>query len=188
MATQKGAFVMGSDFTDEVDFFMSDVRAIFPMSGIKVSRSMRRVLNARRFEVTFDRDFGGVIRGCRRPIGENWITPDIIRVYEEIHAAGWAHSVEVWLDGELVGGSYGLALRRCFSAESMFHRVPNASKVALYHLILHCADLGFELFDAQVMNPHLASLGAEEMWEEDYLELFHRTLTKPPVWGSPWPM
>jgi len=110
------------------------------------------------------------MRSCRRPDG-NWINEEIIRAYTSIFEEGWAHCGECWEDGVLVGGIYGVAIGTCFSAESMFHRVTDASKVALWAMVEKCRELGFTIFDAQVMNPHLLSLGAYEVSNAKYMKM-----------------
>lgn len=157
-------------------------RALFPMSGIHVSHSLARTLRRKEFEIRFDTAFEDVIRSCRRPEG-NWINDEIIQAYVEVFQEGWAHCAECWLEGELVGGIYGVALGGCFSAESMFHRRTNASKVALYHMVEKCRSLGFDIFDAQVMNPHLGRMGAYEIPIAEYLETLASVLGKSTVWS-----
>jgi len=161
-----GLFPMGDD-RGRIDWYTSTERALFPISGIHVSRSLAKTLRSGRFTWSFDRAFTDVMRGCLRP-EENWITPEIISVFTEAYEEGWGHSVEVWNGEELVGGSYGLAIGGAFFAESMFHRQTDASKVALWALINECRRQGFVLFDAQVMNPHLESLGAFPLTPEEY--------------------
>jgi leucyl/phenylalanyl-tRNA--protein transferase len=179
-AYEQGAFPMARD-TGEVDWYQPRQRALFPLDGIRVSSSLARVIRKGVYEVRFDTAFGNVMRGCLRPEG-NWISSDFIRVYTEIHHQGWAHSCETWLADELVGGVYGIAIGRCFCAESMFHRATDASKVALWALVNKCRELGFALFDAQLMNPHLCSLGAFEVSHEAYMKLLRRALQE----GTPW--
>ena len=157
-------------------------RALFPIHGIHVSRSLAKVLRQNKFRVTFDVAFEQVMRGCLRP-EDNWISEPIIRTYTQIHYQGWGHSCECWLDDELVGGVYGIAVGTVFSAESMFHRATNASKVALKAMVEKCRDFGFEIFDAQVMNPHLASLGAFEMPQRTYLRMIRPMLERPTAWS-----
>ncbi|MCW5936033.1 MAG: leucyl/phenylalanyl-tRNA--protein transferase [Fimbriimonadaceae bacterium] len=166
-----GMFPMGEE--DEVFFCTLPPRAVVPLDGFRVSRSLRRRIRSGRFTVTFDQAFAQVMEGCARPEG-TWITPDIHRVYGEIHRMGWGHSVEVWEGGELVGGCYGLALGGAFCAESMFHRRSDASKVALWALVEWCRGLGFVLFDAQQMSPHLKSLGGQEIGQFRYLRRFYQ--------------
>lgn len=162
-----GVFPMGTDGTDEVGWFRPTKRCLFPIEGIHVSRSLAKTLRSGRFRVTYDQAFDKVIVACRRPF-DNWITPPIIELYCAAHVEGWGHSCEVWDGDDLVGGTYGLAVGGCFCAESMFHRRTDASKVALHDMITHCREMGFVLFDAQIPNPHLMSLGAVTMGQRDY--------------------
>lgn len=178
-----GVFPMGED-SGEIGWYGVGERALFPLSGIHVSRSLGKTIRSGKFEWTFDRAFNKVMHRCLRPT-RNWITPDIIRVFTEAHFEGWGHSVEVWSGDELVGGSYGLAIGGAFFAESMFHRQTDASKVALWALINECRSQGFELFDAQVMNPHLKSLGAYAVPEEEYEDLLSQAVLKKTQWGLP---
>jgi leucyl/phenylalanyl-tRNA--protein transferase len=147
---------------------------------IKVSKSMRNVLNQSRFTVTFDQDFRGVMQGCAdRPDEGTWITEDFIEAYLTLHELGFAHSVEARnRDGELVGGLYGVSLGRCFFGESMFARASNASKVAFITLARELAQWEFECIDCQIMNPHLESLGAGYLPRTDFLELLGHSLEK----------
>jgi len=167
---QAGAFPMGDD-DGSVDWYQSDPRALFSIQGIRTSRSLARRLRKGDFEIRFDYDFEGTMRNCRRPDG-NWINEEIIRIFTAIHYEGWAHSGEVWRNGRMVGGIYGLGLGGCFAAESMFHRETDMSKVALWAMVERCRELGFTMFDAEVMNPHLASLGAYEVPLDEYLVHF----------------
>lgn len=147
-----------------------DPRAILPLDGFHSSRSLQRVRRRGLHRVTHDRDCAGVIAGCAdRPEG-TWITPAMRRAYEWLHALGWVHSVEVWDEvGELVGGVYGVAIGRFFAAESKFHRVPNASKIALAALVEWLASEGFTLLDVQLATDHLRSLGVVEITRAEYL-------------------
>ena len=144
-------------------------RGVIPMDGLIVSKSMRR--SARRFTVTMDTDFTGVMEACgdiRRD--GRWITDDFVRSYSRLHAGGHAHSVEVRDEnGALVGGLYGVLIDRFFAGESMFHRATDASKVALMHLVGWLADLGVTLLDTQWCTPHLATLGCVEIDRDEYL-------------------
>jgi len=128
-----------------------------------------RVRRRRRFGVTRDVAYADVMRGCGTTHGATWITPAMFAAYVRLHEMGWAHSIEVWRDGELVGGVYGVAVGGLFAAESMFHRVNDASKVALAEIVAHLAARGFALLDVQLLTPHLASLGAIEIPRDDYL-------------------
>jgi leucyl/phenylalanyl-tRNA--protein transferase len=145
-----------------------DPRAILPLDGFHEARSLAR--SRRRCTITHDTAFADVMRGCATSHGPTWITPGMFVAYVRLHELGWAHSVEVWKDGVLVGGLYGVAVGGFFAAESMFHRVRDASKVALAWLVAHLLEQGFGLLDVQLLTPHLASLGAIEITREDYLE------------------
>ena len=138
-------------------------RAVLPAQGLKVTKSMRNILNRRPFRITMDRCFEEVVRQCQQAPrdGEGtWITDDIVDAYVALHDLGVAHSVEAWRDDELVGGLYGVSLGRMFFGESMFSTQSNASKVAFIQLVRWLALNGFGPVDCQIMNPHLASLGA----------------------------
>lgn len=165
-----GAFPMGED-DGTVQFYLSNDRALFPIEGIRVSKRLAKTLRQGKFEVKFDTAFEDVMRACRRP-SDNWINEPIIRAYCEAHAAGWAHCAESWCEDRLVGGVYGIGIGGCFMAESMFHQQTDASKVALHGLVNRCRAVGFRLFDAQVMNPHLASLGAYSLTHDEYMQAF----------------
>ncbi len=145
-------------------------RAVIPLQGLRVTRSLRQ--STRRYQVSVDRDFAGVIAGCADPSRpEGWITPEIVAAYTELHQLGWVHSVEVWdRDGSLVGGLYGVALGGLFAGESMFHVARDASKVALVHLVVLMSKAGGGLIDVQWKTPHLESLGAVIIGKQAYLE------------------
>ena len=132
-AYEQGVFPMADD-EGHIDWYQPYRRALLPMEGIHVSRSLAKTIRKGTFEIRFDTAFEQVMRSCLRP-KENWISEDIIRVYTQIHREGWAHCGECWMEGELVGGVYGVALGACFCAESMFHRATDASKVALWAMV-----------------------------------------------------
>ncbi|MBX3732429.1 MAG: leucyl/phenylalanyl-tRNA--protein transferase [Verrucomicrobiae bacterium] len=168
-----------------VSWWSPDPRAVFPLERIHVPRSLDRSLRRGGFEVTLDRDFAGVIRACAgayRGGSPTWITPEFIRAYETLHACGHAHSVEVWWDGELAGGLYGVALGGFFSGESMFHRVSDASKVAVVHLALRLRERGFTVFDTQMVTPVTRALGAVEIPRARYLQQLKEALHQPERW------
>ena len=149
-------------------------RGVLPLDGFHLSRSLAKVLRSGRFAVTVDRAFDRVVSACAeatpaRP--DTWINPEIERAYAELHRRGYAHSVETWADGALVGGLYGVRLGAAFFGESMFSRVSNASKVAIAHLVARLRVGGFRLLDCQFLTEHLASLGAIEVGREDYVAL-----------------
>ncbi|MFO7974628.1 MAG: leucyl/phenylalanyl-tRNA--protein transferase, partial [Candidatus Hydrogenedentota bacterium] len=144
------------------------------------SRSLRKTIRRRNFEIRFDTVFEDVITGCAeapRSYGEGtWITEEMKRAYTRLHELGYAHSIECWHEGTLAGGVYGLSLGSCFFGESMFTRVTDASKVALSVLAQLCEAWGFEFIDCQLTNEHLLTLGAREIPREDFLNRLHRNL------------
>jgi len=150
-------------------------RAILPLDGFHLSRSLRKTLRSGRFTVTSDQAFAEVIRRCSdRP--ETWINPEIEQSYVALHEVGNAHSIETWQDGELVGGLYGVSLGSAFFGESMFSSATDASKVALAWLIARLIAGGFRLLDCQFMTEHLRSLGAVEITQQQYLQLLSEGL------------
>lgn len=170
--------------TGGIGWFQPRRRAVFPIEGIAVSRSLRKELTRQRFRITFDDAFVAVVQACRRPEG-TWINDEIVRAFVQVHHEGWGHSCECWDGEELVGGVYGIAIGACFCAESMFHTRTNASKVALWALVEECRRLGFELFDAQIMTPHLASLGALEVTHDEYLRRLQDATRRSTSWSLP---
>ncbi len=159
-------------------------RALMPLDErFHIPRSLRRVLNSGRFEVRINGDFAGVLEGCATRgwsyKSETWITPEVARLYLGLYHFGFAHSFETWLEGRLAGGVLGVALGAAFIGDSMFYRVPNASKVALVRLVEYLRLRGFELFDVQVQNPHLARFGAVEVAPEAFLQQLHRAIVRP---------
>ena len=178
---ERAAFPMTME-DGRVEWFQPHRRALFPIEGIHVSRSLAKTIRSASFEVRFDGAFEEVMRGCLRP-DDNWISDDFIRCYTQIHREGWGHCCECRLDGRLVGGVYGIAMGSCFCAESMFHRETDASKVALWALVNRCRELGFTIFDAQIMNPHLASLGAFEIPHREYMKKLRSALVRRTLWS-----
>jgi len=154
-----------------------DPRAIFELDGLHISRRLRRTVRSGRFQTTINRDFAGVIRGCAEGRDDGtWITTDMIAAYERLHQLGHAHSLEVWHGDQLAGGIYGVAIGGFFAGESMFHRVRDASKVALAHLVGRLRQCGFQLFDIQFLTDHTARLGAIEIPRAEYLRRLERAL------------
>ena len=147
---------------------------IFP-DKLHISSSMKKVFKKSVFDLTINKDFAGVIKGCaeifRPDQNGTWISKDIIKAYRELHTLGWAFSAEAWQDGILVGGCYGVLMRRCFVGESMFSKKPNASKAAFLMLALSLFENGVAFIDCQVPTDHLISLGGEPMSRNDFLEL-----------------
>jgi leucyl/phenylalanyl-tRNA--protein transferase len=156
-------------------------RGIVPLDGLRVSRSLRR--SCRDFDIRVDTAFDEVVAACGDPGRDSgWITPAIAEAYGELHRLGWAHSVEAWRDGRLAGGLYGVAIGGLFAGESMFHRVRDASKVALVGLVSLLTEDGVagRLLDVQWVTAHLATLGAVAVPRSAYLELLDRALSVPP--------
>lgn len=178
-AYRQGMFPMPSRARGPVAWWSPDPRAIVPLDGLRVSRSLRR--STRRYEVRVDTDLEGVMRACgdpRRPHG--WITESFVDAYLRLHQLGWVHSVETWTpEGELVGGLYGVSIGGFFAGESMFHRATDASKVALVALVERLGSRGATLLDVQWLTPHLASLGAVEVPRADYLRRLATALDRP---------
>ena len=158
-------------------------RSVLPLDAVHVSRSLRR--SRRRFECTVDTAFRDVVLCCAwgREDGD-WITPPVVEAYCRLHDLGWAHSVEVWSEGALVGGLYGVAIGGLFAGESMFHRATDASKVALVEAAERVAAGGGTLFDVQWSTPHLASMGVVEISRAEYLGRLAPAIAGPTVaWG-----
>lgn len=179
-AYRSGVFPMPGP-EGEVLWFSPVRRGVLPLSGLRVSRSLRRSL--RDFEIRVDTAFTEVIAGCADPRRESgWIDDRVAAAYTRLHELGWAHSVEAWRDGELAGGLYGVSIGGLFAGESMFHRVRDASKVALVGLVERLRDEHADrrLLDVQWRTPHLASLGVVEVPRGTYLARLPAALELPP--------
>src|SRR5476651_2031108 len=170
-------------WTDEpLTWWSPDPRAIFEIERFRPPKRLESKLRHHTFELTIDRDFRSVIHACAQPAEgreSTWISPRFIEAYLELHRQGHAHSVEVWQDQQLVGGIYGVAIQGFFAGESMFHRVTDASKIALCHLMDHLRARKFQLFDTQVLSPLTARLGAIEIRRREYLERLASALRSP---------
>ena len=154
--------------TGELAWWSPNPRGILELQNVKVSRSLRR--SAAHYVVTFDRAFEAVMRACDEERADSWITEEFIEAYVALHSLGWAHSVEVWRDGELAGGLYGLEVGGLFAGESMFHRQRDASKVAFVALAQRLQSCGGDrLLDVQWRTDHLASLGVTGISRQEYL-------------------
>ena len=174
-----GVFPMAESREDPEVFWVDPRwRGIFPLDAFHISRSLARHIRRGGFEISVNRDFDGTLRGCAdRP--ETWINDTIFRLYTTLHARGFAHSLEVWEDGALVGGVYGVTLGAAFFGESMFSRRTNASKVALAYLVDRLRLGGFQLFDTQFITAHLRSLGAVEIPRAEYRRRLAEALARP---------
>jgi leucyl/phenylalanyl-tRNA--protein transferase len=174
----------------DIFWFSPDPRMVLYPQSLKVSKSLRRIIRSERFEIRTDTVFGEVIDACSaqlRPGQEGtWISRSFTAAYQELHRAGYAHSVETFRHGRLVGGLYGVSLGSAFFGESMFFHEKDASKVALAGLASLCRNVGLRFIDCQVENPHLISLGAEPMPRIKYLTLLEEVLENPTRRGK-WP-
>lgn len=172
LAYRKGIFPW-FESDDFLLWWSPDPRMVLFPDRLKVSKSMRTVLRKKQFEVTFNKAFDQVVEACAKVkrFGQNgtWITPGLIEVYSTLHTQGHAHSVEVWEEGFLVGGLYGIDLGTVFCGESMFSKSSNASKVALIYLVKELKKNKYELIDCQVPTQHLASMGAEPVSRTEFL-------------------
>ena len=170
-------------WTDEpLTWWSPDPRAIFDIEKFRPPKRLECKLRGKLFTSTIDQDFRAVIHACSEPAPgreSTWISPRFIEAYVELHRHGHAHSIEVWQEGRLVGGMYGVAIHGFFAGESMFHRVTDASKIALCHLMDHLRSRKFELFDTQVLSPLTARLGAIEIRRRDYLARLASALRNP---------
>ncbi len=175
-----GIFPM-SEARDDPRVFWVDPRhrGILPLDGFHLSRSLRRAIRRAPFDLSLNSAFEDVLRGCAdRP--ETWINDTIFSAYCALHRLGHAHSIEVWAQGELVGGVYGVTLGAAFFGESMFSTRTDASKIALATLVAHLGQTGFALFDTQFLTAHLESLGAVEISRAEYHDRLDAAIRMPP--------
>ena len=175
-----GLFPMAETAEDPELFWVDpERRGVIPLDTFHVPRSLRKVVRRGTFEISVDRDFFGVLDGCAEITDKRratWINSEIVRLYGDLHRRGFAHSVECWRDGKLVGGLYGVALGGAYFGESMFSRETDASKVALVHLVVRLIRGGFTLLDTQFVTPHLAKFGAIEISRAAYRRQLARAL------------
>ncbi len=158
---------------DPITWWSPDPRGIIEFNRFHVSKSLAKLLRKGAFEVTANQAFREVMTGCAEAApgrGETWVTSTFIAAYTRLHEQGHAHSIECWQDGKLVGGIYGVAIGGLFAGESMFHRVSNASKVALTSLVERLRERGFVLFDVQMLTPITRQLGGVEIPRAEYLK------------------
>ena len=186
-AYARGIFPWFND-GDPVLWWCPDPRTVLPTDAVHISRSLRRRLRRRDYEITMDRAFAEVIRACaepRRDDGGTWLIPSMMRAYQRLHDAGAAHSIEVWVEGQLVGGLYGVSLGRMFYGESMFSRRTDGSKIAIVTLAAQLTRWGFPIIDCQMPTAHLITLGATEMPRRSFVRTVERLVKEPPM-PSPW--
>ena len=183
----QGIFPMGDD-DGEIYWYDPDPRAIIPLDdAFHVPRSLARRIRQGGFDVRIDSAFRQVITACAEPDQnrENtWITPPIIDIYCELHRLGYAHSVETWIDGALVGGLYGVAIGGLFAGESMFSRATDSSKISLVYLVERLRAGGFTLLDTQFMTEHLRRFGTCEIPRDEYQRRLRRALQTPTAFGT----
>lgn len=185
-AYRHGLFPMADPAeNNEIGWYAPDPRAILPLGGLHISKSLARVIRQQKFYVTVDESFTEVVRHCAAPASGReltWISDEIIDVYSELHELGFAHSVECWHGGQLAGGLYGVSIGGAFFGESMFSRVTDASKVALVHLVERLNAGGFFLLDTQMTTPHLDRLGVVLIPRVDYEQRLAIALEQEPNW------
>ena len=184
-----GVFPMAKSRADHTVFWVQPkLRGVLPLDAFHVPRSLKKTIRKGLFTVTVDQAFDAVLEGCAettpaRP--DTWINEQIVRLFTELHHAGVAHSIEVWHDGQLAGGLYGLAMGSAFFGESMFSRVTDASKVGLVQLIAILIRGGFTLLDTQFITDHLARFGTIEISQKEYLVQLSSALAQSADWGPP---
>lgn len=172
---------------DPVLWWSPDPRMVLPVRDIVISRSLRKRLRKSDYQVTADRAFAAVLDGCAAPRTDDrgtWIVPSMRRAYIRLFEAGFAHSIEVWMDEELVGGLYGVAIGRMFFGESMFSRRTDASKIALARLAAQMDRWGMPLIDCQMSTAHLASLGARDVPRREFTRLIAPLVREPGIQGT----
>jgi leucyl/phenylalanyl-tRNA---protein transferase len=171
----QGYFLMADD-DNNLGWYSSRERTLIPLDNkFRYPTSLRRVLNQNIFTVDVNRNFLGVVEGCANR-DTTWISDDLKQIYWDLYKAGWAYSFETWQDDKLAGGILGIVIGGAFIGESMFYSIPDASKIAMVKLVERLRDRQFVLFDAQMMNPHLARFGAYPINNNDYEELLHKAL------------
>ncbi len=188
LAYQNGIFPWFNE-EDPIIWWSPDPRFVLLPHQLKVSKTMRQTLRRNVFTITLDTDFKSVLENCQaiRRNGQDgtWITGEMLAAYVRLHELGFAHSVEVWQEGALVGGLYGISLGKCFFGESMFAKVSNASKAGFITLVQHLETLGFDMIDCQTETEHLQSLGADFISRADFLE-YLKLNNKKESWTGKW--
>ncbi len=183
-----GVFPMAKSREDRTVFWVQPkLRGVLPLDGFHIPRSLKKTIRRGQFTITVDAAFDEVMAGCAetthaRP--DTWINEQIVRLFTELHHAGVAHSVEVWDDGQLVGGLYGLAMGSAFFGESMFSRATDSSKTALVALVAMMKRGGFTLLDTQFITDHLARFGTVEISQKEYLVQLAAALARSATWGA----
>lgn len=181
-----GLFPMGGP-TGEITWYSPDPRGVFPLNTFRVPGTLRKTIRRGQFQVRINSSVPEVIANCGERGEGTWITPAIRRLYLALHDAGYVHSVETWRDGELVGGLYGVSIGAAFFGESMFHRVTDASKVALVALVERLKARDYRLLDTQWTTPHLARFGAVDVPKSEYLKQLEAAIVLPRSFVDQWP-
>jgi len=169
-----GAFPMADSKTGTINWYMPETRTIIPLDHYNIPRSARKASESIDFEIRKDTDFAGIIDGCSDR-EQTWLSKDLIEAYKRLHRRGHVHTVETWLEGELVGGLYGITFRGAFFGESMFSRISEASKTALIALIKHLKEKDYLLLDVQYLTEHLQMFGAVEIAFDVYTEMLRQS-------------
>jgi leucyl/phenylalanyl-tRNA--protein transferase len=188
LAYSKGIFPWYSSDKSPILWWSPDPRFVLFPENLIVSKSMRPYFNQNKFQVTWDQNFEDVIKNCQKIDREDqlgtWITSKMLAAYIQLHKMGYAHSVEVWLDNELVGGLYGISLGKVFFGESMFAKVSNASKFGFISLVNQLKQKGFLLIDCQQETKHLESLGANAIKRKDFIDILNHNTIEETYIGS----
>lgn len=188
LAYSKGIFPWYSSDKSPIIWWSPDPRFVLFPENLNVSKSMRPYFNQNKFKVTWDQNFEDVIKNCQKIDREDqpgtWITSKMLAAYIQLHKKGYAHSVEVWLDNELVGGLYGISLGKVFFGESMFTKVSNASKFGFISLVNQLKQKGFLLIDCQQETKHLESLGASAIKRKDFIDILNHNNIEETYIGS----
>lgn len=177
-AYKHGVFPMATSIDGDIDWFIADPRTIIPLDErFRLRRSLRQAMRKIAYEIRVNTAFAEVIRACARheeKAAEGvWLSEEMIGLYIELHRRGYVHSVEVWVDNQLSGGLYGVAIKGAFFGESMFTRVSYASQIALVALVERLRERGYRLLDAQMRTPHIGHFGAIDLSHDDYLDLLY---------------
>lgn len=189
-AYRRGIFpwpMLVGDQPEVLAWFSPDPRAILELDRLVVSRRLARRIRSGRYRMTCDRDFDGVIRACAAPRGDDpgtWITPDMIRVYSQLHKMGHTHSIEIWENATLVGGLYGVAIGGFFAGESMFHRCRDGSKMAMVALVAHLRARGYSLLDVQQETDHAVRMGAMSIRRARFVRRLRAAVTQNTTFGT----
>lgn len=172
-----GAFPMADEKTDAINWYLPEIRTIIPLDNNRIPRTARKAIEKKNFEIRFDTNFDMIVKGCADR-ESTWISEELIIAYKKLKKRGHVHTVETYLNNELVGGLYGITFRGAFFGESMFSRVSEASKAALIALLNHLKQKDFLLLDVQYMTEHLRMFGAIEISFEEYTKLLHQAYTR----------